>query len=809
MLQLSYATLIRAATRSVGRAPSFSLAVTLVLALGLGLSIAVFTVADALLLRRLPVADQDRLVAMHGEMRDRTLDNVPLPLAAAREFARETKTLRDVAFFEYEGSWLTPVGEGDRVMRLQLALVSGNYFDVLGAAPLLGRALRPSDDVPGAAPVAVISYDTWRSLFGDNRDVLGKRITFEQTGIAYSIIGVMPAGLAYPNRAELWVSVTPMTTVNDSSNAQVDLVGRLTPEATPERAASELTAFLSRAHGSRPTQDVRAVARRLPEAILGSTRPAVLTFAAAAALLLLIACLNVANLILVRELSRFRELSVRAALGASRWQIAAQLIAENGILALTGGALGVGVAIVAVDALVAVAPTDVPLLNTVRFEPRVLGGAIALIAAAMALFGIAPALLASRADAYAALRAGARQTASRRSRLVREMLVGAQVALSVLVLAAAALLGRSMLALANADLHFNDSRLLIAELGVRYDKYDDVKKQIGLVDAVLARVRAVPGVRSVSPVLTAPFSGASGWDAQAATDGQSSSDAARNPVFNLEIVTPDYFETLGITAVRGRLLEPSDRDGSERVMVVSESMARRYWPNENAIGKRLLLGRHQERPVSVVGVVADTRYRDLRDPRATVYFPLAQSTFTFVPMALAIRTTAAPANVVADLRRAVDAAGPGVSLVNAAPFESFQARVVAQPRLNAFLLSVFAFAAALLAGVGLFATMATLVRQRTHEFGVRMALGASAGEIASFMMRRGVSIALGGVVVGLLLALATNRLLSSLLYEVAPTDPITLLGAGVLLLAIGLLATFVPARASARIDPAIALRAEV
>jgi putative ABC transport system permease protein len=201
---------IRAAARSVGRAPSFSLAVTLVLALGLGLSIAVFTVADALLLRRLPVADQDRLVAMHGEMRDRTLDNVPLPLAAAREFARETKTLRDVAFFEYEGSWLTPVSEGDRVVRLQLALVSGNYFDVLGAAPMHGRALRPSDDVPGAAPVAVISYDTWRSLFGDDRDVLGKRITFEQTGIAYSIIGVMPAGLAYPNRAELWVPVTPM-----------------------------------------------------------------------------------------------------------------------------------------------------------------------------------------------------------------------------------------------------------------------------------------------------------------------------------------------------------------------------------------------------------------------------------------------------------------------------------------------------------------------------------------------------------------------------------------------------------------------
>ena len=800
--------LIHAAARSVARAPSFSLTVTLVLALGLGLSIAVFTVADALLLRRLPMADQHRLVVLQGERRDHSLDNVPLSLAHARAFARETKTLRDVAFFAYEGSWLEPVGEGDRFVRLQLALVSGNYFGVLGAAPLFGRTLRPSDDVPGAAPVAVISYDAWRTLFGDNRDVIGRRLTLE-TGTAYTLVGVMPSGLAYPNRTELWAPITPLTTVNDSSNAQVDLVGRLTLQATVAEAASELTAFFSRTGSSAGRNEVRAVARALPEAILGNTRPAVLTFAAAAALLLIIACLNVANLILVRGLSRYRELAVRAALGASRGQIVAHLLVENGILALMGGVLGVGFAIVAVKALIALAPSDVPLLNTVRFEPRLLGGAIALTAVALSVFGIVPALLASRADAQAALRSGARQSASRRSRIRRELLVGAQLALAVLVLAAAALLGRSMLALERAELHFDDSRLLIGELGIRYDQYDDVKKQLALVDAVVAQVRAVPGVRSVSPVLTVPFSGARGWDAQAPTDGQSAEDASRNSVFNLELVTPDYFETLGISAMRGRLLVPSDRPGSEPVMVVSESMARRYWPNENPIGKRLLLGRHQERHATVVGLVADTRYRDLRELRATVYFPLAQSTFTFVPTALAIRTTTtAPASVIADVRRAIDATASGVFLVNAAPFASFQDGVVAQPRLHAFLLLIFAFSAALLAAVGLFATMATLVRQRTHEFGVRMALGATTGEVAWFMMRRGCTLAVGGVSVGLAMALMTNRLLSSLLYDVAPTDPITLIGAGVLLLVIGLLATFVPARASARIDPAIALRSE-
>ena len=798
------ARLIRAATRSVARAPSFSFTVALVLALGLGLSIAVFTVADALLLRRLPMADQYRLVVLQGEMRDHSLDNMPLSLADARTFSRATKTLRDVAFFEYEGSWLTPVGEGNRFVRLQLALVSGNYFSVLGAGPLFGRALLPSDDVPGAAPVAVISYDAWRSLFGDNRDVIGRRLTLE-TGVAYTLVGVMPPGLSYPNRTELWAPITPITTVNDSSNAQVDLVGRLAPRASPADAAAELTAFFAR---TATRKEVRAVARGLPQAILGNTRPAVLTFAAAAALLLIIACLNVANLVLVRGLSRYRELAVRAALGASRGQIVAHLLVENGLLAVAGGALGIGFALLAVKALIALAPPDVPLLSTVHFEPRLLGGAIALTAGAMSVFGIMPALLASRADAQAALRSGARQSASRRSRIARELLVGAQLALAVLVLAAAALLGRSMIALERAELHFDQSRLLIAELGIRYDKYDDAKKQLALIDAVAAQVRAVPGVRSVSPVLAAPFSGARGWDAQAPTDGQSAEDAARNPVFNLELVTPDYFETLGISALRGRLLVPSDRQGSEPVMVVSESMARRYWPNENAIGKRLLLGRHQERHATVVGVVADTRYRDLRELRPTVYFPLAQSAFTFVPTSLAIRTTTAPASVVAGVRHAIDAAASGVFLANAAPFASFHDSVVAQPRLHAFLLLIFAVSAALLAGVGLFATMATLVRQRTHEFGVRMALGATTGEVAAFMMRRAGTLAVGGVSVGLAIALVTNRLLSSLLYGVAPTDPITLLGVGMLLLVIGLAATFVPARASTRIDPAIALRSE-
>lgn len=533
-----------------------------------------------------------------------------------------------------------------------------------------------------------------------------------------------------------------------------------------------------------------------------------LIFAAAAALLLIIACLNVSNLVLVRGLARTRELAVRSALGASRWQIVAQLLAENGILAVAGGAAGVALAAIVVKSLIALAPADIPLLTTVRFDPRVLGGALALTVAAMLLFGVIPALVAARTDAHAVLRAGARLSASRGPRRVRELLVGAQVAMAVLVLAAAALLGRSMLELENADLHFDDSHLLIAELGIRYDIYDNVGKQRALAEMVTAKVRATPGVRIVSPVLTVPFSGAGGWDAQAATDGQSVDAAAGNPMFNLELVTPDYFQTLDLGVLRGRLFTPSDGEGSEPVAVVSESMARRYWPNQNPLGKRLHMGKRPERTATVVGVVPDTRYRDLRDLRATAYFPLAQSTFTFTPTALAIRTSTPPAAVISDLRRAISDVAPGVFLANAAPFASFEAGPLAQPRLNAFLLLVFGLSAAVLAGIGVFAAMATLARQRTNEFGVRMAHGATPRDVQSLMMRRGSTIAASGVAVGLMFALLTNRLLSSLLFEVSPTDPTTLLGAGSLLLIIGLVATFVPARMSARIDPVLALRSE-
>ena len=794
--------------RSLVRAPSFSLAAVLTLGLGLGLAIAVFTVANALLLRRLPVVDQGRVVALWGEMRDHSLDNVPLGMSNARAFARSTHALQSVAFFSYEGSWPTSLRDGDRDLRLRRALVSGNFFHVLRTQPVLGRELRPSDDVVGAAPVIDISYAAWRGVFGGDAGVIGKHLTLRETGVTYVVVGVMPPGLEYPRQTDVWMPVVPITTVGDSTNVAVDLLGRLAPGATAASAAAELTAFMSQTGPSASAVNARGVARELSRVILGDVRPALFAFSMAAALLLLITCINVANLLLVRGLARAREMAVRSALGASRRQLIVPLLIESALLAVGGGVLGLVFATVAVDFLLSVAPADMPRLNDIHLDAPVLIGAVSMTAASMLIFGIAPAIATTRADAQEALRSGSRQSSTRISRRTREILVSAQIALAVLVLSAAALLGVSFLRLQRSDLAFEDSHLLIAELGIRYDHYDNTEKQLGLIRTVLTNVQALPGVSSVAPVLAVPFSGAGGWDGRATIDGQSADESAHNPMFNLEVVTPEYFEALGLRALRGRVLTDVDRAGAAPVVVVSEGMARGYWPNQDPIGKRLRTGRHLERTLTVVGVVPDTRYRDLREPRASVYFPLAQSMVAFTPTTLAIRTSGSPANLIAALRRVISGSAPGVVLSNAAPFDNYEATPLSQPRLNAFLLAVFALAALVLAAVGIFGALATMIRQRTRELGVRMALGATTRDVQSLVMQRGFVIAGSGVCMGFVAALASNRMLSSLLYEVSATDVPILAAVGALLLIVAGVATFIPARLSARISPAIALRSD-
>src|SRR5213593_841076 len=790
------------AFRTLRTSPGFALTAILTLALGIGLATAVFTVADALLLRRLPVRDQDRLVVLWGQAPDRTY-NYPFGLDDAREFALQTRSLERVAFFSYYGAGPKPIRDGDQISPLRRALVSGEFFDVLGARPLLGRELRAADDVTGAAPVLVLSYGAWQRRFGGDPHVLGRQVLTWDDRVAYTIVGVMPQGLDYPRGTDFWAPVVPSTVPKD-----LYVIGRLAAGRAAADAQDELTAFFWRPGGSRWGRDLRGVVHTLPRLILGDTRPALIVFAAAAGLLLLITCINVANLLLVRGLARVREIAVRSALGAGQPQVVRQLLAENALLALAGGALGVVVAAAAVRSFVAVAPAGLPRLDEIQLNTSALAGAVGITGVAMLLFGLAPAVITSRVGIEPVLRSGTRQSASRRSRLGTEGLVAGQVALALLVLSASGLVARSLIKLERAELSFEPSHLLIGDLAVRYDLFDTQAKQRTLLDGLLPRVRAIPGVRAVSPVVAAPFSGPGGWDGKFAAEGQSTEQAAANPMLNMEVVTPDYFATLGIAVRRGRVFTDADREGAPPVVVVSESVARLYWGSDDPIGKRLKIGEHLERTVSVVGVVPDTRYRELREARPSVYFPMRQPFFPFEPLTLAIRTTRPPAELVATIRRVIAEAEPGVALASAAPFGTYLEGPLAQPRLNALLLGVFAGSAVALAAVGLFGAMATMVRQRTRELGVRMALGATARDLRRMVMGHGLAVASVGSVLGLLGALLANRLLAAMLYEVAPTDLATLTAVTGLLLGVAALASFVPAQAATRIDAVIALRAE-
>lgn len=798
---------IRLAVRSLRRWGGVAVVALLILALGIGLSTAVFTVADALLLRRLPASDQGRLIVLWATASDRPFD-YPLGLSDGREFVRGARTLQRAALFLYNGAGPLPIRDGDQVSRLSRALVSGEFFDVLGVQPALGRALRPADDVRGAAPVVVLSYAAWRERFHADPQVIGRQIVTYGDGTAYTIVGVMPQGLDYPRRTDFWAPVVPSMSAETLSLMGFYVIGRLVPDATPANAADELTAFLKRAEASSWQGELHGIATLWQRLVIGDVRPALIAFAAAAGLLLLITCINVANLLLVRGLARVREVAVRAALGATRKRIVLLLLTENALLAAAGGVLGIIVAAVAVRLFVAFAPPDVPRLEEVQLNATALAGAVAISAVATMFFGLAPAILTSRLQLQAALRSGLRQSASRRSRLGTEALVAAQLALALLVLTGAGIITRSLFKLERAELSLEPSHLLIGELALRSDLFAGPEQQRALLERLMPQLEAIPGVRSVSPVVAVPFSGAGGWDGKPAAKGQSAEEAAANPMLNMEVVAPGYFATLGVPLLRGRGFTDQDREGAPLVVVVSRSAARHYWPGDDPVGKQLMMGPDLERTSTVIGVVPDTRYRDLREARPSIYFALRQSFFPFAPTTLAIRTANAPTEMVSTIRRVISETEPGVALAGAAPFETFLERPLAQPRLNALLLAVFAGAAVALAAAGLFGVMATMVRQRARELGIRLALGAAPRDLQRMIMRRGLTIATVGLVVGLIGAFLANRLLAALLYDVSPTDGVTLVLAAAVLVSVAGLASAIPARLSTRADPLLTLRAD-
>lgn len=806
-LMLSLATDLRHALRSLRRAPGFATAAVLTLALGIGLATAVFTVADALLLRDLAVRDQDRLVLLWGESPDGRMQNVPFSLTDVREFSRRSRATGEPAFFAFRGSVSIPVRVSDLVFPVQASLVSGNFFDVLGSRATMGRALQRDDDREGAAPVVVLSHRAWQQQFGGNRGVVGRSMTVVATGRAHTIVGVMPPGIEYPRGTDLWVPLVAYSAAGgflDVVTNELDMLARLEPGATAAQVEGELSAYLARPDAPPQYRGIRGSVNALPDVVLGDTKPALLIVALAAAVLLFITCVNVANLLLVRALGRLREFAVRSALGAGRARLIMQLVAESIVLSAAGGVLGCALAAAAVRAFLLLTPAGMPRVGEVQMNGTALAAAILISTIAMLISGLGPALFTARVNAGDALISGSRVSGGRRMRRAAELLVVAQLALAVTSLSGAALVGRSFDKLRRAELSFEPSRLLVSELSMDQNVITTPAQQRAALDLILSNVASLPGVRGVTPVYAAPFVGAGGGvDAKFLAPGQDAGDIAGNPMVNLEVTASNYFELLAIPVLRGRTFTDADRENAPPVIVISSTVARHYWGESDPVGRTLSAGRRQ---YTVIGVVPDTRYRELASARPTVYLPLPQS--PFAPSTLLIRTSNDPVALIPSLRQAIADAGAGVTLIRAASLEGLLAAPRAEPRLNAVLLALFAGTAVLLAAVGLFAIIATMVRQRTHELGVRMALGATAGDVRRLVMTRGMILAGAGAIIGVALALASSRLLSALLFGIGPNDPLTLVAVPVVMLMIAALATLAPALAGTRIDPVIALRAQ-
>jgi putative ABC transport system permease protein len=791
---------VRIAGRSLRRSPGFTAVAVATLALGIGATTALFSVVDGVLLKPLPYAAPERLVAVSPAV---TL------LRAEYALLRERARLY-VAVAGYQGGVGLGIAGAGEPVRVVGALASPELFGTLGVAPALGRGFVPEDERAGAEAVVVLSDGLWRELYGGAANAVGEVLAVD--GVARTVVGVMPAGFTFPAAGtQLWVPLTldPAQVGTYWGLGGVEVVARLAPGADREAARREFVALAAEMRQANPlwtpNEPYRADATVAPlaERVVLGARPALLVLLGATALVLLIACANVANLFLVRVLGREHDLAVRAALGGGRLHVVRGIVAEAGVVAGCGGAAALLVAWLVLRLLLPLLPPETPRLEQVALDGRVLLFALAATAGAALLFAVLPALRLGGGRLAGALRAAGREGgAGRERRRLTRLVVAAEIALAVVLLLGAGLLVRSLAELAAVDPGFRAAGLVAARVSPPERLLPDGASRSAFHDRVLERLARLAGTGEVALAGQLPFDGERLQTAAAVEHVTTDPNAL--PVFDFRPVTPAYFSTLGVPLLEGRAFDAGDRAGAPGVAIVDEAAARRFWPGESALGKRV--GRPWLREwLTVVGVAAQVRNNDLvAEPAPALYVPFAQQPAAAVTVV--VRSPRPAEEVAALIRNAVREVDPTVPVSGVRRVEALVGDSVAGARSLALLLSAFAGLALLLGALGVYGVLAYTVERRHRELGVRMALGATAGQVRRLVLRDGALLVLAGLALGAPLALVATRALRGLLYGVQPLDAAAVAAAVVGLGAAGLLAAYVPARRASRVDPAGALR---